>query len=168
MAIKFDGKIFTDPKGVELSIQDAMEWSDYARAHGIRNLISPGLMGVNGERILELLETAVNILGVPVEITSFWRTPVLNAKVGGKVSPPSAHMDLRAVDFQPIGLPVDDAYHTLAATSDAVLDFDQLIIEHSHTGARWIHLSVPHAGTRARRMAFALEKQLITDRQVAG
>lgn len=168
MPIFFDGRAFEDPERRPLAAQDAMEWSDFARAHGIRNPLPPGLLTTNGDRILALLGQAQAALGCRLVVTSFYRSPVLNARVGGKVQPPSAHMDLRAVDFLPSGLDLDEAFATLRGGDGEGLPFDQLIIEHDSGGSCWIHISVPRAGVAPRRMAFALEKQLVVDRQHPG
>lgn len=166
MPVHFDGKEFTGPAGNTLALKDAVEWSDFARAHGVDNAIPDDVLAQNVPRALALLTAAYAALGVDALVTSFWRGPILNARVGGKVQPPSAHMDGRAVDSIPAGMTVQLAFQKLSALA-SVLNYDQLIIEHDNNGSIWLHLSVPKEGVAPRRMAFSLAKQ-ITDRQHAG
>lgn len=48
-------------------------------------------------KILKMLDTSRNIAGVPMVISSSWRSPEHNAQVGGK--PNSAHLRGEAVDI---------------------------------------------------------------------
>lgn len=91
-----------------------------------------------------LLEPARLILGVPLHVDSGYRSPELNARIGGASA--SAHMDGRAADIIPIGMPLQDAFDKLR--SDA-LPLDQIILE----CAAWIHLAIAPDGTEPRRQA---------------
>lgn len=93
--------------------------------HALRNLrevLAPGL-----ERVRALL-------GVPVQITSGYRSPAVNAAVGGSAASQHCHglaADFVAPDF---GTPRSIARH-LAQQAEA-LGFDQLIFE-----GTWVHIS---------------------------
>ncbi len=85
-----------------------------------------------------------DILGVPVIISSGYRSPVLNRHVGG--SKTSAHMHGLAVDFTApeYGTPRKVIERLIQHAN--LIRFDQLIIE----GGRWIHCAWPEAGKQAR------------------
>lgn len=167
MGIHFDSRAFTAPSGQPLELADAFKWSDFARAHGIPNEVPPGFLATNAPRALALLQRIYAILGTTGEATSLYRGPVLNARVGGKISPPSAHLQARAVDSVPHGISPEDAFEKLRMHA-AELGYDQLIVEHDHSGATWLHSAVPQEGVAPRLMAFALAKDLITDRKISG
>lgn len=167
MPIHFDGQGFTTEQGQPLTLQQAAEWSDHARAHGIKNDIPQANLDSEVPRAVDLLQRAYAILGTTGKVTSFFRGPILNADVGGKIAPPSAHLSGRAVDSIPDGVTVEEAFGILRANAHA-LGFDQLIIEHDHAGNEWLHLAVARDGVSPRLMAFALEKGAITDRKVTG
>ncbi len=75
-----------------------------------------------------------NLLGCPVLVSSGYRSPELNRRVGG--SPTSAHAKGLAVDFRApsYGTPLKVAQRILEHASE--IRFDQLI----HEGS-WIHIS---------------------------
>lgn len=91
-----------------------------------------------------LLEPARLILGVPLHVDSGYRCPELNSRIGGASA--SAHMDGRAADIIPIGMPLQQAFDTLHASD---LPLDQIIIE---CGA-WLHMAIAPDGVEPRRMA---------------
>jgi hypothetical protein len=81
------------------------------------------------------LETARQILGVPLLVESGWRSPTHNLEVGG--SKTSDHVRGLAADFRPIGLSRYNAYRRLR-DSTTLPPFDQLIFYpvdgHIHVG----------------------------------
>lgn len=79
--------------------------------------------------------------GKPIIITSGYRTPQVNALVGG--SPTSDHMQAVACDFNRTGLTVKDCADLL---EDSALDFDQLILYKTH-----LHIGF---GPRMRKQRF--------------
>lgn len=100
-------------------------------SHG-RNDLAPGIL----ERLRMTachMEVVRFILGMrPLQVTSAYRNPQINAKVGG--SKTSDHMSGWAVDFKPPGnMSVHDACLTILASD---YPFDQLIQEPS-----WVHIS---------------------------
>lgn len=167
MSIRFNGQVFTDPSGQTMELRDAAAFSDYARAHGIDNAVPEDALEKNVPRAAELLRAMYEKLGCTAKVTSFFRCPKLNAAIGGKVKPPSAHMEGRAVDSVPQGVDVQDAFDRLKDLGDE-LGYDQLIVEHDRAGNTWLHGSVARDGAKPRKMAFALEKQPVPDRHERG
>lgn len=86
----------------------------------IRNFLAPGLQKVR------------DLLGSPIVITSAYRSPIVNAAIGG--SRTSQHMVGLAADFTApqFGTPLD----ICRAIVKSGIDFDQLIFEGS-----WVHVS---------------------------
>ncbi len=86
----------------------------------IRNFLAPGLQKVR------------DLLGSPIVITSAYRSPIVNAAIGG--SRTSQHMVGLAADFTSpqFGTPLD----ICRAIVKSGIDFDQLIFEGS-----WTHIS---------------------------
>ena len=84
-----------------------------------------------------------DILGCPINISSGYRSPEVNARVGGAAN--SAHTKGLAVDFTAptFGLP-RTICRRMMETSNRVL-FDQLIFE-----GTWVHVGFPAAGQKAR------------------
>ena len=93
----------------------------------------------NDEQIVNLTELAMALdrvellLGFPITVNSAYRSPKVNAAVGG--SPVSAHIQGYAADFscKAFGSPLEVARKI--AESD--LQWDQLIAE-----GNWVHMSV--------------------------
>jgi hypothetical protein len=107
-----------------------------------------------------LLEPIREMLGVPMQVTSGYRSPALERLVQG-VGPDaplrsSQHMLGQACDFVPSGMPVWQAYELIARSG---LPFDQLICE-AVGGGHWIHVSCAPSTRMPRQMA-----GLITDRE---
>jgi hypothetical protein len=81
---------------------------------------------------------------VPLHIDSGYRCLALNSDVGG--DPHSAHMEGRAADVIPIGMPLRQAFDALRSNG---LPFDRIIIECN----AWLHLAIPADGAEPRRIA---------------
>lgn len=85
-----------------------------------------------------------DILGVPIVISSGYRSPVLNRHIGG--SKTSAHMRGLAVDF------TVPTYGTPRKVIERMVEYapeiryDQAILE----GGRWVHVAWPEPGAKAR------------------
>lgn len=106
--------------------------SDVAVRKGIANL--PDEQIIENLKILALgLERIRAILGVPMQITSGYRSPKLNSAVGGSKN--SAHMQGFAADFiaPRFGDPKDVCAEIMA--HGAEINFDQLINE-----GKWVHI----------------------------
>lgn len=90
----------------------------------MRELLCPGLEQIRA------------LLGKPVLISSGYRSPVLNASVGGSKN--SQHMYGLAADFSCPGFGSPLAIAHAIKASD--IDFDQLI----HEFGSWVHVSFSH------------------------
>jgi zinc D-Ala-D-Ala carboxypeptidase len=106
--------------------------SDYAVRQGLDNTPPPALMG-NALPLAEGLERVRAVLGVPVFISSGYRSPAVNRGVGGAAS--SQHLKFQAADVSPFGLDLRTAMEKLIDHEDFVR-FDQLIYE-----GQWLHVS---------------------------
>ncbi|MBI5918992.1 MAG: peptidase M15 [Nitrosomonadales bacterium] len=108
---------------------------------GIENTPSPEAIR-NLERLAETLELVRSLLGdKPILISSGYRSPEINARVGG--APTSQHTKGLAVDF------TCPAYGTPRLICGVInrsgINFDQLIFEGS-----WVHLSIAAAVDKPR------------------
>jgi hypothetical protein len=81
---------------------------------------------------------------VPVSISSGYRTPRLNRKLGG--SKTSAHKDALAIDFTSPKVSVDDMYQFIYDNREKYPFIDQCIYEYGE----WIHLGVRRAEAEPR------------------
>ena len=91
----------------------------------------------NLRRLAEGLERVRILIGFPLEISSGYRCPELNRRVGGAKT--SQHAQGLAADFTcaEFGPPVD----IIKAIRDSDIDFDQCILEY----AKWVHISFSKA-----------------------
>lgn len=109
-----------------------------ARARGIDNT-PPVEAVVNLYHLCEhVLEPARRHFGVPLLVSSGYRCAALNRAVGGVSR--SQHLIGEAADIQlPSGVSctLDDLFSWLRTHTP----FDQLILERSASGTRWIHVS---------------------------
>ncbi len=106
--------------------------SETADASGIDNAAPPELID-NLKRLAEGLEQVQALLGHPLEISSAYRCPELNAIVGG--APTSQHVLGEAADFDcpEFGTPLE----VVRAIAASDIRFDQAILEYG----RWVHIS---------------------------
>lgn len=115
---------------------DEVERSDTAIRRRLDNRL-PAQLGENVQQTARHLEAVRELLGNhPIRVTSWYRSPALNTAIGG--SKTSKHIEGLAVDFQPTGLDLESAFERIAEAPE--IPFDQLIIERTRDGARWIHL----------------------------
>ena len=117
-------------------------FSQEAVRNGIDNTPSREVTA-NLLRLAKMLEKVRQLLKKPIHISSGYRSPILNARIGG--SKTSAHLDGRAADFicPEFGTP----YLVAKRISTARLGFDQMI----HEYGRWVHIAVPRVNERAER-----------------
>jgi hypothetical protein len=84
------------------------------------------------------LQTVRGVLNRPLVVTSGFRPPEVNARVGGSDS--SGHLEGNAADWLPVGLTGFESYRALLAAQEArqLPAFDQLIFyaldNHVHVG----------------------------------
>lgn len=119
---------------------DEFTRSQTATRLGIDNTPPESVM-VNLQRLAEALERIRSALGgKAIHITSGYRCPDLNARIGG--SKTSAHMDGRAADFVVRGMtPLQAARKILAAG----ITLDQIIYE-----GDWVHVGIPRVAEPSR------------------
>jgi len=118
--------------------------SDTATAHGLDNTPPPAALGELALLALTLEKVRALLGGHPVHISSGYRSPKLNALVGGASQ--SAHMAGAAADFTvPDFGTVLECCHALAPHLRE-LAVDQLIFEN----AAWIHLGRAPGGAAPR------------------
>ncbi len=109
--------------------------SETALRAGIENVPHAPDVILNLQRVaLHLLEPVLQQFDTRPQITSGYRCPALNAKVGGAAT--SQHMSGQAVDFQLPHVPLLE----LARWMRATLTYDQLLLE-TVAGETWIHAS---------------------------
>jgi hypothetical protein len=115
--------------------------SDTARRKRISNDPTPAHLR-NLRRTAALLEEIRALFGVPLQVTSGYRNPQVNALVGGV--PTSAHALGLAADFHVQGL---DDLSAARRIRDSGIVFDQLI----HEAGRCVHVGLQPAGRKQRR-----------------
>ena len=84
----------------------------------------------------EVLEPLRVALGVSVRVTSGYRSPEVNAAVGGAAS--SQHTEGEAADIWVEGMAAEDLARKIVGLG---LVFDQLIVERDAPAERWVHVS---------------------------
>lgn len=82
---------------------------------------------------VDILQPLRDTTGKPVSISSGYRPPELNERIGGSTT--SAHMFGRAADFIVHGMTPLEAAQTIR---DMELPYDQLI----HEFGRWVHVGI--------------------------
>ena len=116
--------------------------SSTAKTKGINNTLNP--TEESDKRIIrnlrnlcaQVLEPLREHLSQPLVITSGYRSPRLNAAVGGAAN--SQHLTGQAADLK---IPsVAEAREWMRWIMDNTT-FDQLILEHNKSGSHWIHVS---------------------------
>lgn len=123
--------------------------SEYAERHGLNNEPDAKVIE-NLKRLAALLEQVRTVCGVPIVVTSGYRSPVVNAGIGG--SKTSQHIQGCAADIKGVRLSIDDMMKKIVASD---IKYDQLIKEFNS----WVHISVPNKLDDKPRM-----QRLIIDR----
>lgn len=103
----------------------------------------------NLKRLCVELEKVRKLIVKPLRIHSGYRSPALNAAVGGSKN--SYHMKGLAADFDPPpGMTHDALQKAIAAKGD--IAFDLILEEKAKDGAHWLHFQIPELGKPARRL----------------
>ena len=111
-----------------------MERSPTALRLGIKNETPPDALARMQALVDDVLEPLRVQLGRPIRITSGYRCPKLNKRIGGAAT--SQHMQGEAVDFEVPGMTTTEVMDFVRRSG---LPFDQLIDEAPPDG--WVHLS---------------------------
>lgn len=111
---------------------EELTFSETGERRGLRNEPPLALL-VNLRRVADTLEKVRAIVNRPIFVSSGYRSPEINALVGG--SPNSAHMLGLAADIRASGM-------TPRELAEAIRDYgvklDQLILEYD----RWVHIGL--------------------------
>ena len=88
----------------------------------------------------------------PIIITSGYRSPELNKKVGG--SPTSNHLTGCAVDIRVYGIEQAMRYAVILMdyADETKQDYDELLIERNRSGGYWLHFAVRPKDNRRKTM----------------
>ena len=120
---------------------EEFEISDTAKTCGLDNTIPKNLI----QNIVRLHDNVLyplrKLIGHPVIITSGYRCPELNSKVGGVAN--SQHANGQAADIKVTGQSNSAVFNWIRKNCD----FDQLILETSD-GIQWVHVSYNFAHNR--------------------
>lgn len=112
---------------------DELTFSQTAERLGLNNDPGPEVLAALKRTALGLEAVRVRLGGAPILVSSGYRSPPVNAAVGGSAS--SQHMRGEAVDFTAprFGVP----RQIVDALADSDVPYDQLILEFG----RWVHIS---------------------------
>ena len=128
---------------------DEFVFSQTAARLGIDNTPTPQVLA-NLKRLAQVLEQVRSALGgVPVLISSGYRSPALNKAVKGSRN--SAHVLGLAVDFTAPRF--GTVLQTAKAAAACGAPYDQII----HEFGRWVHLAIPAAGQEARAETLTIQ-----------
>ena len=117
--------------------------SSWAARNGVPNTPSANERA-NLVKLAALLEAIRKLVGVPITVTSGFRSAKVNAAIGG--SRTSAHMSGLAADINASGMTPHDLAKKIVASG---LSFDQVIKEYAdkpHQG--WVHVGLSNTGNR--------------------
>lgn len=96
---------------------------------------------------MECLDKIREDYGLPLYITSGYRCPELNTKVGGK--PTSQHLKGQAADINLGSIEKNRAFFNWLSMHRENLDFDQVLDEY---GYQWVHISFRSDGKNRKQI----------------
>ena len=124
--------------------------SQYAARKGLSNDPDDSIIA-NLKRLAALLEQVRAEIGKPIIVTSAYRSPAVNAGIGGSKN--SQHMFGCAADIRALSMSPDDLMLSITSSD---IKYDQLIREFDS----WVHISVPNRPDLKPRM-----QRLIIDKE---
>jgi len=128
---------------------EEMTASETAERHGIDNTPNNDVL-MNLRRLALFLEDVRTAVGMPLRISSGYRSPEVNQKVGGKST--SQHCRGVAADLKVKGMTPDQV---VKAIIKAGLPYDQVIREFDS----WTHVSISNTkDEKPRKMALIIDK----------
>lgn len=101
-------------------------------------------------RLAAFLQTIRNELHMPIIVNSAYRSPEVNAKVGGVSS--SYHVKGLAADIR-----CSDMDKLLTILHSHLMEIDQLGIYYNSTSQLWFHVGIPEDGSLPRNQIFTKE-----------
>ena len=101
-------------------------------------------------RLAAFLQTIRNELHMPIIVNSAYRSPEVNAKVGGVSS--SYHVKGLAADIR-----CSDMDKLLTILHSHLMEIDQLGIYYSNTKQEWFHVGLPEEGKVPRTQIYTKE-----------
>jgi zinc D-Ala-D-Ala carboxypeptidase len=129
---------------------EEMTASETAERHGIDNTPNNDVL-MNLRRLALFLEEVRKVVGMPLRISSGYRSPEANAKVGGKST--SQHCRGAAADIKVKGMTPDQV---VQAIIKAKLPYDQVIREFDS----WTHVSISNGkDIKPRGQALIIDKK---------
>ena len=126
---------------------EEMTFSETAVRKGLDNTPTDDVL-FNLNRLAFFLEEVRSMLDKPVLINSAYRSPEVNASVGGK--PTSQHCLGLAADIRVPGMTPDEV---VKAINGSGLHYDQVIREYD----RWTHVSIPAKNKEPRKQALIID-----------
>lgn len=130
------------------SLQE-MTQSEYAARHGLDNTPDQATIE-NLKRTAALLEEVRAVCGTPIIVSSGYRSPQVNAGVGG--SKTSQHVVGCAADIRALKMSINELMQKIVRST---IQYDQVIIEFNS----WVHISVPSTPSLKPRL-----QKLVIDR----
>ncbi|MBX3635312.1 MAG: hypothetical protein KF683_08005 [Rubrivivax sp.] len=110
--------------------------SDTAAREGIPNEPAAGQVEQLRALCSAVLDPLREAVGRPLRVTSGYRGPALNARIGGSAT--SQHSHGQAADLQAPGLDVLELFKTVIRLG---LPYDQVIYEAQSASVKWVHVS---------------------------
>lgn len=111
---------------------EELTFSEFAARNGFSNAPMPRILENMREVLVPGLEQVRSVLGVPMRITSGYRSEAVNAAVGGAAG--SQHRYGLAADF--VAPEFGDPYAVAKAIAASGIRFRQVILEFG----RWVHV----------------------------
>lgn len=134
---------------------EELTYSDTAKRYRINNTPSPQVISNLKNLCENVLQPLRDYLGKPIRITSGYRSPEVNRRVGGAVDsqgrPKSQHVYGMASDIQVSGMTPKQICDTIdkLVKDGKIKAYDQLIEEFGATG--WCHVSFNVSQNRKMR-----------------
>lgn len=139
-----------------ISLTEATK-SNTAERLGIDNFPDGAILAKMQETANNIFEPLRKFVGEPIYISSFYRSPKLNTKIGGSKN--SQHCKGEAID-------IDDVYSNKYTNADYFnyikknLPFDQLIWEFGDdVNPSWVHVSYVSGGKGRKRILKAVKEK---------
>ena len=124
---------------------------------GARGGLNEGMSGASSDHPAHTgtppnLGGEIDTSEAPIIITSGYRSPELNKKVGG--SPTSNHLTGCAVDIRVAGIEQAMRYAVILMdyADETKQDYDELLIERNKSGGYWLHFAVRPKDNRRKTM----------------